>query len=60
MRCDRCRNAEAVFHDTKLAAGAVAQRHLCRDCAEAEGYRLPPPHVPTEWTLLNKLDRRQR
>lgn len=29
MKCDRRRNAGTVVHDTRIAAGAVTQRHRC-------------------------------
>jgi len=52
MRCDRCKNVEAILHVTQLASDVLAQRHLCRACAEAEGHELPPQREPADWTVL--------
>jgi|KBSSwiStaDraftv2_1062776.scaffolds.fasta_scaffold953840_1 protein-arginine kinase activator protein McsA len=56
MKCERCRNTEAVVHFTSVAGGAVMQRHLCRECSAAEGHQLSPPRALTDWTLLDTFD----
>lgn len=37
MRCDTCREREAVVHLTKIVDQSVAQVHLCEQCAAAKG-----------------------
>jgi protein-arginine kinase activator protein McsA len=59
MTCERCRTAEAIVHLTRLADNVLSQRHLCRECAEAEGHPVPQPRSLTDWTVVDTLHRDQ-
>ena len=38
MKCEKCNEQEAVFHYSSNLNGKVTERHLCRECAQAEGF----------------------
>ena len=38
MKCEKCNNAEATFFYSADINGEKTQRHLCAECARAEGY----------------------
>lgn len=38
MKCERCNQNEAVLHYTTNINGEVSERHLCAECAQAEGF----------------------
>lgn len=38
MKCGKCNEKEAVFHLNSDINGEKTEKHLCADCAAAEGY----------------------
>ena len=38
MLCQSCKKKEATFHYTSNENGAITELHLCRDCAQKNGY----------------------
>lgn len=38
MKCEKCNQNEAILHYTTNINGEVSERHLCADCAQAEGF----------------------
>ena len=38
MKCEKCNQNEAILHYTMNINGEVSERHLCADCAQAEGF----------------------
>ncbi len=38
MKCGKCNEKDAVFHFSSDINGEKTEKHLCAECAEAEGY----------------------
>lgn len=38
MKCEKCGNMEAGFHYKSIINGEVTEKHLCTECAHAEGF----------------------
>ena len=38
MKCEKCNQNEAILHYTTNINGEVSERHLCAECAKAEGF----------------------
>lgn len=38
MKCGKCNDKDAVFHFSSDINGEKTEKHLCAECAEAEGY----------------------
>ncbi len=49
MKCDRCDN-ESTVHEVRIEAGKRREKHLCEQCARAEG--VAAPQVPAPITQL--------
>lgn len=49
MKCDRCDN-EATVHEVRIEAGKRREKHLCEQCAKADG--VATPQVPAPLTTL--------
>jgi protein arginine kinase activator len=49
VKCDRCDN-EATVHEVRIEAGKRREKHLCEQCARAEG--VAPPQIPAPITQL--------
>lgn len=39
MKCEKCKNNEAVIHFTQIKDGKVVSYNLCKDCAEKFGVK---------------------
>lgn len=48
MKCDKC-SKEATVHEVTIKGGKQHEKHLCEQCAAAEGFT---PQVPTPLTSL--------
>lgn len=47
MKCESCREREAVVHLTQIVSDTVSQLHLCEVCAAERGVEAPsPPKSP--------------
>ena len=49
MKCDRCEN-ESTVHELRIEAGQRREKHLCEQCARAEG--VAAPQLPAPITQL--------
>lgn len=49
VKCDRCEH-EATVHEVRIEAGKRREKHLCEQCAKADG--VSTPQVPAPLTTL--------
>jgi protein arginine kinase activator len=52
VKCDRCEN-EATVHEVRIEAGKRREKHLCEQCARAEGVAAPQTPAPITTLLSN-------
>lgn len=58
MKCEKCNEKEASFFYSSDINGKKTSRHLCADCARAEGFGGALDYRPAEWfgSMFDEMD----